>query len=269
MGFYWMELDNLSEHTGISVEELKMKTIFELENMVKEMEEEKNAQNFEDPEYRRLVKKFFYPMDYLSQWFTKTKIIDACARTGMTEMDLCDEWYVERGQKINYPYASEFLRTSPKFVPKYDSRGRELLERDYKYMDIYRISARRQGHCHGQVFEYLLYDRYPELKQYQFKFYELRNNDYEIYPQGSLHNIYVPFDALMNGDVEQIIKRNISYWKKFNEATYARDIEPKLKSEEAETFFSIVRSIGGVREEQINESQRIQRIIEDYIKSFN
>lgn len=54
MGLYYLQLDALSKHTGISVEELKEKRYKELESMIRDMNKEKiieqNNKNAEDEE---------------------------------------------------------------------------------------------------------------------------------------------------------------------------------------------------------------------------
>lgn len=246
MGLYHIDLDGLSKYYDIPVPELKERKFAELECMMDGMRKEKrqaeNEKNAKDPEYTRLVRKFFRPFGYLSQWFSAEDIIMACAATDVDECRLCGEVFVEPGRGC-FMNDAEYIRTSVEYVPKYDRHGREYMERERKKVDVFRTHGRYQGLCHGPVIKYLLYGRYPDLAQFEFEMYEMYAEErYEIYPRCG---IYVPFTALMSGDVEAIKKRNREYCASYNYGAYAPDpCEERLASEEAEKLFNVVRSIG-------------------------
>lgn len=242
---HYIKLEELSEHFGIDIQTLKQKTYAELENLEKEMNHAKFmdqvARNAADQEYERLVLKYFYPVKLLENWFTKQEIVRACADMGITERDICGETFVEPGKKCHYADA-EFLRTSMEQVPQYDRHGRELMERAYKKMDVYRIAYQYQGCSHGKVILELLYDRYPELKEFGFSAYKMDHISYEIYPK---NGIYTNFTALMTGNVDAILHRNRTYCRWYNSGRYSpMECERAFQTEDASKMFDLISSIG-------------------------
>lgn len=246
MGLYHLNLDELSEYTGISISELKTKSYADLESMIKTMENDKimerNNRNAQDDEYERLVLKYFKPVSLLRHWFEDKEIVLACARTGVTESNLCSEMFISPGGKCRYDNG-EFIRTSVEYVPQYDKMGRELMERVSKRVDVYRVANQYQGLHHGDVILYLLYQRYPELAKFGFSAYSMGNEcNYEIYPA---NNIYTSFTALMSGDVDAIIYRNREYCKWYNNGRYSpKECEKAFKTDEAMEMFDLIRHIG-------------------------
>lgn len=248
MGFYNLELDELSAYSGIAVDELKNKSYSDLEGMIAGMKRakiiERNNANAQDAEYERIVLKYFEPMDMLRQWFDEREIVLACAMEGVTLHDLCREVYVEPGRKCHYSN-SEFVRNSVEYVPQYDKMGRELMERASKRVDVYRVASQYQGSsCHGKVVLRLLYGRYPELAEFGFSAYGMHAGemDYEIYP---VNGIYTPLMALMSGNVDWILFRNREYCKWYNNGRYSPEqYEEALRSENVRKMLDLVRRIG-------------------------
>lgn len=246
MGLYYLNLDELSEYTGFTIDELKERSYTDLEFMMNNMKNDKiiarNNRNAQDDEYERLVLKYFEPVQFLRHWFDDKEIVFACAHTGITERDLCAEMVVEPGHKCLYKN-NEYLRTSTELVPQYDTYGRELVERKRKKMDVYRVVNRYQGTRHGEVVLYLLYRRYPELVQFGFSAYSMSHEpNYEIYPN---NHVYVPFAALMSGDIDAIIFRNREYCKQYNNGRFSpEECEKAFHTEEVLHMFDIIRKIG-------------------------
>lgn len=246
MGFYSLNLDRLAEHTGKPVEELKNESYAALEEMIRAMEHDifvdtvnKNAK---DEEYERLVLKYFRPVGFLRNFFTDKQIVLACAHTGVTVGDICGEQLVSPGKKCFYANA-EYLRTSQESVPQYDARGRELMERERKTMDVYRVAAQYQNLHHGKVIMNLLCNRYPALREYGFKAYSMDyDRDYEIYPE---NGVYTSLAAMLSGDVDWIIHRNREYCKLYNNGRYSPEkCEEAFKSQDVFEMFDLIRRIG-------------------------
>lgn len=249
MGIYSLNLDKLADYIGIPVPELKKNSYEKLETMISKMNREifQDAckKNADDAEYERLVKKFFTPFDFLRHWFDEKEIVYACADTGVTIGDLCQEAFTEPGMRQSYyTQYGEYLRTSMEYVAQYDRDGHELAERKREKVDVYRIKNQYQGLVHGKVIEYLLYERYPKLKKFHFKFYGYNDSeyDYEIYPDGG---IYVPFTALMTGDIDMIIHRNRDYCKWYNNGRYSpEECEKAFQTERTHELFDCIRQVG-------------------------
>lgn len=119
------------------------------------------------------------------------------------------------------------------------------MDRKSEKVDVYRVKNSYQGLSHGKVIEYLLYNRYSELQKFKFKIYEYheyRSQDYEIYPD---NHIYVPFAALMSGDVDWILRRNREYCKKYNNGRYSpEECEKAFQTENAIEMFNMIRHVG-------------------------
>lgn len=245
MGLYYIKLDELSEFSGLTIEQLKEKSYLDLEQMQKDMDREKfleqNRQNSQDKEYERIVLKYFSPVNRLENWFTHKEIVYACADTGVTVGDICTEIFMEPGAKCGYPNA-EFLRTSVESVPQYDSHGRELRERKSRTVDVYRIANQYQTTKHGQVVLRLLYDRYPELKEFGFSAYGMNSTEYEIYPGNGIYTGFIP---LMMGNVDAILHRNRRYCEWYSNGRYSLpECEKAFRKKEAAKMFAAIRSVG-------------------------
>lgn len=110
---------------------------------------------------------------------------------------------------------------------------------------VYRVKNQYQCTRHGAVILDLLYEMYPELKQFEFSAYEFNEYKgslpYEIYPK---NHIYTPLRALMSGDVEAIKKRNLDYAKSYNFGFYTpENVKKVMESEEGQHFFEVVKNL--------------------------
>lgn len=246
MGFYTLDLDALSEYSGTAVADLKKLSYEDLEGKLKAMKEDKilreNKQNAEDKEYERLVLKYLKPLNMLRCWFSDREIVLACANANVTKHDLCEETFVSQGQKYHHSNA-EYVRTSKEYVPQYDRWGRKLEERQLKTVDVYLIPNRYQGIRHGAIIANLLYKRYPELSRFKFKMYDTSHETrYEIYTK---NGIYVPWQALMTGNVDEIISRNETYCRSYNCGEYTpAKWQKRLMEKETQELFDATREVG-------------------------
>jgi hypothetical protein len=241
-------LDNLAEFYHTTKEELKKKTILELEEMEDTMKisivETKRAENAANDEYSNIIRKYWTPYEHMRQYWTDEEIIKACVLMDISISDVVDEKKLEAAKDHGHTlHGGEYLRTEYGSVPQYDRYGREFMERKHCEVNVYRVKAQYQGLCHGKVYEHLLYKKYPQLSKYGFKFYENSCNSYpyEIYPD---NNVYTPFDALMNKDVDAIIERNRSYAKASNYGEYtSAKVEERLASPEVQEYFDTIRNM--------------------------
>lgn len=238
MGFYSLDLDELSKYKGIEIKELKNKSYAELESMINIMNYEKimerNGQNAEDK-----------PCAFLRHWWNDREIVLACADTGTTIGDICREEYVKPGTgRAFWEKYGEYLRTSEEYVRQYDSQGREYLNSARETVDVYRTANDYQSTCQGNVIRHLLYKRYPKLAKFNFKMYGFSGGreDYEIYPDS---HVYTSFTAIMTGDVDWIIHRNREYCKSYNNGRYSpEECEKAFRTKEVLEMFDVIRSIG-------------------------
>lgn len=175
-------------------------------------------------------------------WFSDQEIILACANANVTKRDLCEETFVSPGQKYWHPKA-EYVRTSREYVPQFDRCGRKLEERELKTVDVYRVPNRYQGIRHGAIVANLLYGRYPELSRFDFKMYNASHETrYEIYAK---NHVYVPWQALMTGNVDEIMFRNETYCRSYNRGEYTpAKWQKRLMEKETQELFDAVRAVG-------------------------
>lgn len=244
---HYIPLEEMAQHYGIEIPMLKEKTYAELELMEKKMNEakflERKNYNAEDEEYRHIVLKYFMPVKFLESWFTLDEIVLACADTGVEKQDICEEHPVVPGKKCGYDN-SEYLRTSFEYVRQYTKDGRELANMERQKMDVYRVPNGHQSIKHGDVILKLLYDRYPELKEFDFSAYgmDYGSEHYEIYPK---NGIYTNFTALMTGNIDHILYRNREYCKLYNNGRYSpEECEKAFRTENALKMFDCIRRIG-------------------------
>ena len=169
-----------------------------------------------DPEYDRIIKKFFKPFDYLKQFWSDDEILNACAACNITLDQICEEF--KRPDYFGKDPNLEYIRTSTESIKEYDKHGREYADPVRRLCHVYRVPYQYQGLTHGKVFLYLLYQKYPQLKKFNFEAYEFFDDRYEIYPKTC--HIYVPFKALMDKDINAVKDRNLNYAKSYNYGDY-------------------------------------------------
>lgn len=254
-----IDFDELSAYFDRSVEDLKEESYVHLEaledQMRKEKAENQAMRNAKDVEFIRLTKKYFSMWHLLTRYWTEAEVIAAVAKH-MNAYDLVEELAVRRpfnytsvyidslGPATNPPGPSaEFIRISKEHLPVFKN-GEELARRDYCLCDVWRVQSSHQDNHHGEVVLELLYNTFPELREFNFRAYRLnygKEEDYEIYPTPDL---YTPLKALLAGDLEAIRKRNFDYcsWYNHGEYTVAK-VKERLASEEGRHYFDVITKL--------------------------
>lgn len=241
------DLQQLADYLHKTEIEIKDYSYTQLENLKKQMLAEKAkdaAANREiSPEFTRLVKKYFTLWNLLTCYWTEDEVLKAVARH-MNERDLTSEVAVRKGNKC-WQNDAEYVCTKQAFIPRFSKEGEQLMQSEYCTCDIYRVKNPYQHLHQAKVVEKLLYDTFPELKEFQFSIYGCQYNDrnafYEIYPK---NNIYTPFRALLEGNIDAIKNRNREYAKAYNHGVYTvQETEKRLKSEAAAHYFDVIRNM--------------------------
>lgn len=235
--------NKLKPFYNLSDDDIKNKTIADLQKLTKDMEKlkafDETKRNAQDNEYIRLLKKYFTPYNFLRKYWTDEEIIRACS-AHISDRNLVEEYKTEHNG-CPYPDA-EFIKTGTAYMPQY-YRGHELAEKKLTKVNIYRVKNQYQGLRHGAVILDLLYSKYPILRLYDFDAYEYREYEtappYEIYPN---NGIYTPFDALMQKDIDAIIKRNMDWSKSYNTETFEK-MQKRLNSNEIKEFFETIKNL--------------------------
>ena len=239
---HYIPFEELSEFYGLPIDQLKTKSYNDLETLTDQMKTQKAhneaLQNKNDKEYIRIVKKYLTPYAFLKQYFSEPDIIAAASKHASVR-SLVNELPLPKGTKCSHSNA-EYIRTSIETLRQFDSHGHELLYGKPATCDVYRIPAKFQGLIHGNIILELLYNKYPQLKEFNFKAYEYHacNAAYEIYPD---NHIYTPFEALLKKDIDAIIARNENYAASYNAGIYTKELtQERLKSDEAKHFFDVI-----------------------------
>lgn len=234
--------DNLKDFYNLSDDELKNKTVAELQKLHNDMLTQKAfdeaKRNEKDEEYARLVQKYFTPYHMLNKYWTDKEIILACSKH-IGARNIVSEYKTEN-QHCPYPDA-EFIKTSNAYIDQY-YHGHKLAQQKWAKVNIFRIKNEYQGIYHGDIILELLYSRHPVLSKYEFDAYSYDYNcPYEIYPK---NHIYVPFEALMQKDINAIIQRNIDYAASYNTGSFSpAEMQKRLNSDEIKEFFETIKNM--------------------------
>lgn len=239
----YINTDLINQELGLNINALKDMSLRDVLLKEKEASYIKKSREVEEnavsEEFAELVKKYFTPMEFLKRWWAEDEIVQAVAAK-MTKNSLISESFLPVGKKCHLN-PCEYVRTSFETVPRYTKEGEELLHGERKKCDVYMVRNPYQGLRHGAVILELLYKRYPELVKYKFDAYEMYEDNqhpYEIYP--SFH-VYVPFEALMEGNIDKIKRRNVEYARSFNNGFFTpKAMEARLKEPDVEEMFQTI-----------------------------
>lgn len=235
---------DLCDHYNMTEDELLQKPYIELENMSDAMLHEKArdevARNAKDERFRDLVTTFLRGYDFLRTWWSEDEIVEAAARH-MTERDLVEE-YPARGGCDCPIEPNEYVGEKWVTLPRYTKDGERLMEGERKKCHVFLIANRYQGTRFGGIVLDLLYGAYPELERYGFSAYGFDQVDrYELYPA---NNVYTPLAALMEGDVDAIVERNVGYAKSYNGGAHTPEkTEERLASDEVQEYLDTIRNL--------------------------
>lgn len=260
-----LDINELSSYYHTPVDTLYEKSLKELMGMNFAMLEEKvknrQNENAESAEYRRIVKKFLTPYPYLHQYFTEDEIVMACA-VNITEDQIATlkpfkTAYVSERKELIYPNhpEAEFVSEGTYSFRQFTKQGKELLHRKSEHGFLFRISNNFQTIRHGDIFRYLVYKKYPELKPYDIQFYSYTKwQPYEVY---TADHIMLPFEAMMTGNTDAIFKRNIDYAKSYNHGLFTTEqTMHRMTSENARNLFLIIKNIGEKQQAEIAERSK-------------
>ena len=206
-------------------------------------------------QHKAYIQKWYKNFNWLTKFFPEDNVYQAIfdAHFSMHNDMLTDTLTqlinIDEGKCLYYdrnPETFEYVGTGWYYIPEYDRNGREYSDRKRAKCRQYRTYARHQGIKDGNIVLQLLYGMRPKLKQFEFAAYAIddytTNKDrYEIYPK---NQIYTPFIALMNRDIDAICTRNMAYAKSYNFGAFTvEEVKKRLKSDEAQHYFDIIREV--------------------------
>lgn len=269
--FHFIPADDISEHFGISIEELKTKSYNELEQLEKQMNQEKYQADVKlrqtDLNFKRIVLTHYKMLPLMLRYWSLDNCLTAIANH-VTERDIITECPVSNPQsceyyKTRYPYLGEKWAS----IPQFDNHGRELMERKRCICSIFETPNPYQHLRHGEPFKELLLQTYPELQAFESNIYGLHDSssldDYEIYIHAGT-SWYTPIKALMNADPEAIRQRTLTYAKSYSNDMYQKVLQA-LNSEEARAFFSTVQNMPPT---PAKSDEEVKAIIEHALKDL-
>ena len=233
-----LDLDFIRKWVKISEEELMLRLVIDAIALQEEAEANKaafdKAERLANPEYARIVMKFWKQVPYLEKYFSQKEIVNAAA-SYLSINDIIDFYYV-RGfnDKLNFGEFVEY-ENSHKFVETKGDWSREI----YDKCSVYRVSSNYQLHGCDAVKE-LLELKCPYLKEYNVSVYDVSDRNDWIYIHINNNSLYCPVSALMEKDAAKIIKTHLNYWHDY--AKGEKDVEEKnfIASEEVQQFLELV-----------------------------
>lgn len=198
------------------------------------------------------IQKWYAHFDYLTNFFPEEKIYEAIVNHHfkredgqLIDISLTEYLFVKYQNGMRYDRSSQFEYIKDEYhnMHKKDKWGNEYMETENILCRKYRKRHSYQRLQNGDIILELLYGLRPELKEFQYSAYSISNihnvNNYEIYPK---NNIYTPFTALMNRDIEAIRERNMKYARIYNHGNFTPEcVAKRLESKEAQHYFDVIR----------------------------
>lgn len=198
------------------------------------------------------IRKWYEHFGYLTKFFPEEKIYEAIVNHHfkredgqLIDISLTEYLFVKYQNGMHYDRSSQFEYIKDEYhnMHKKDRWGNEYVKTENTLCRKYRKRYDYQHLQDGDIVLELLYNLRPELREFQYDAYSLSNtrdvSDYEIYPK---NNIYTPFTALMNRDIEAIREHNMKYARIYNHGDFTPErVAKRLESKEAQRYFNVIR----------------------------
>lgn len=247
-----IDFDALKSFYQTTDEILNNSTINEILKMNNDMLAAKEKERFEttkqDAEFKDAVIKYFRPFQMLSKYWTTDEIVTACAKhaTISSIRDILsisiEDLSNPQGFADNNHY--EYIGVDWGNIRQFTKKGEELLYAKRCKCHNFYTPAKYQSIKHGEIILELLYTKYPKLTEFKFEAYSYDpySRSYDIYPKTI--DCYTPFEALLTGDIDAIIKNNEDYCKAYNFGEYTPDKwNERVKSPEMQHYFDVIKSL--------------------------
>lgn len=211
------------------------------------------------------IKHWYKPFSYLAQFFDETDICNVILKQAFVLSDdgiLTDKYLTKKitiPQNIITDYLEsshfEYLGISYQSIQDNEQVKYDHDDHTAKRYNVYRTYHDYQLIIDSSVVRTLLYQKHPELKEYDFDAPPIRNQEtYAVYPDIEL---IVPFKALMNSDTEAIKKYNMEHARSCNIHPFTPErIKKVLNSQDVQYFFGLVESLKQDKHEKPNETQK-------------
>lgn len=241
-----IDIEYIKKWVDISEEELMERLVKDAISLQREARNNEHAakvaERLADERYPRMVEQFLDNYDYLSKYFSKEEIVNACAQN-MGINDLTRET-VRRG--IFAPedkFGMIFVRHTEGTVTFKEYNGsweREVRDYGTVYLEKNRYQSVSGGH---DVNKLLILSAAPWLKDYKVTVYDINHSSDWIYVdlgEEEEHSLYVPTSAIFEKDAQRIIDCHKNYWHNYGCGKYDAREEEFLNSPLVKQFLEKV-----------------------------
>lgn len=236
-----IDLEFIRKWVKISEEELMMRLVKDAIALQKEAENNKMAfevsERLANPEYARIVLKFWNQVSYLKKYFTDDEIIKAAANH-LSMRSIVTEEYIRGKKDCLFNGFWEFIRYGKHtFTESKGGWTRDVVDT----CSVFRVPSQYQAVSGGNAaVKELLELKLPYLKDYDVKVYEIDDRNDWIYISINNHSLYCPVSALMDKDSSKIKDTHLNYWHQYGNGKYDDRETAFIESDEVKNFLNIV-----------------------------
>ena len=233
-----INIEYIKKWVDISEEELMFRLVKDALGLMQDAE--KNEKAFEkekrlsDPEYRRILLKFWKDVPYLRQYFSDDEIVTAAAGH-MSYHDIVTEHYVRGYRESGGLNNWEFLRHERRHAFEECKGGwtRTILDE----ASVFRIPANYQSVQGSKAVKELVLNWFEYLKDYKVTLYDVSNANDWIFVTIEDHSLYTPLSALFEKNKDKIVNTHLKYWHNYAEKYDERE-QAFVESEAVQEFLS-------------------------------
>lgn len=246
-----IDIEFIKKYVDITEEELMMRLVKDALGLQQEAEankkEQERQERLNDPEYRKLLLKFWNQVPYLQKYFTDDEIVHAAA-CFMSKNSVTTEMY-RRGYydgPKETPYSIFLRHGTHEFTEERGSWSRKVTDR----ASVFLVANQYQGVSGGHdAVKQLLFEKLPYLKKYNPSVYDISDSNDWIYipieytdEDGNTnpHYLYCPVSALMKKNPNKIVKTHRNYWNRYGCGKYDAKENAFLESEGVQVFLKEV-----------------------------
>lgn len=248
-----IDIELIKKWVDISEEELMQRLVKDAVGLQKEAEENRNKARIKKRNtsskgglsYAEIVEKFLDNYSYLSKYFSKEEIVEACSHH-MDIISLTEETTVRGWRDEKDTLYGVYLRHARNCTFT-EYKGSWM--RDVKDCGTVYMTKNRYQSCYsGEVNKELILKKCPWLADYEFLVYDINDGRdwiFVVIPTDiddySTENLYVPTSALFTKDANAIVECHKDYWHDYGRGKYDKPTEAYLASPAVQEFLEKVR----------------------------
>ncbi len=249
-----IDIELIKKWVDISEEELMQRLVKDAVGLQEEAEanrnkaciKKRNTSSKGGLSYAEIVERFLDNYSYLSKYFSKEEIIEACSHH-MGIDDLTEETTVRGWKDEKDTLYGVYLRHESNcvFTEYKGSWTRDVID----YGTVYMKSHFLQSLYSKKVNKELILKSCPWLIDYEFKVYDINERTDWIFidiptdiDDYSTKSLYVSASALFTKDADAIVECHKDYWHDYGHGKYDKSTEAYLASPAVQEFLDKVRS---------------------------